>query len=171
MTVADGGINLAGLRAFFVSAAFGIGGGSFFVTGLSSCTGLDALQTGGAGAVFCLFGARSSASSFSFSLRASYGDLIGWAFPIGPFGVPSSVLRDLWRSCDAFRWGFGATDDGLWKGFGWEGALGRGGCSFAFLSNIGVRSVCVMPIASETSISAPLFKLSSSPSCSSLLSL
>ena len=172
MTVAVGGMNLAGFRAFTVSDGCTCTAEFLFAMGLSSWTGLDALQFVRDWLVFCLFGVGSSTSSFSFSFRASYGDFIGCAFPIGPFGVPSSVLSDLWRSWDALRWALvGATDDGLWNGFGWEGAVGRGGCSFVFFSSSCVRSVCVMPTASATSTKAPLFRLSSSPSCSSLLSL
>jgi hypothetical protein len=109
MTGASGGIGLAGLRAVFASEVF-VHNGRFFVgAGLSSCTGLDSRRVAELVelcAVFCLFAARSTAKSFSFprsfSWRASYGDLMGTDFPIGPFGVPSSVFSDLWRSCWAF---------------------------------------------------------------------
>jgi hypothetical protein len=66
----------------------------------SPCTGLDALQPERRGVTFCLFGALSSANpfSFSFSFLTSYGDFMGAAWPIGPFGVLRRVFSDLWRS-------------------------------------------------------------------------
>jgi hypothetical protein len=143
----------------------------------SPCTGLDALHPAGRCMILCLFGALSSARSFSFSfsILASYGDLIGAAFPTGPFGVPRRLFSDLWRSWDAARAAlFGATDEGRWNGRTVAEGVGRIGGSlvgvFVFFASIGARSVCVMPMASATSTKTPLSRLSSSPSCSSLLS-
>ena len=112
ITFAPGGMNLAGPRLDLEPTAFEHSETFVFLIGLSSMTGLEALQLAGDCVVFCLFSGRSSIMSFSFSLRVSYGDCIGWAFPTGPLGVPSSVFRDLWRNCDAFAAWLGATDEG-----------------------------------------------------------
>jgi hypothetical protein len=143
----------------------------------SPCAGLDALHPVRLCAVFCLFGALSSVSLFSFSVSflTSYGDFIGAAFPTGPFGVPRRLFSDLWRSCDAVRAAlFGATDDGRWNGRTVAEGVGRVNGSLVgvlvFFASIGARSVWVVPMASATSTKMPLSRLSSSPSCSSLLS-
>jgi len=115
MALDTGGMRACGLRVVLASAVFAHSG-MFLAGGESSpSTGLDALQPPGRWATFCLFGDRSSALSFSFSFSflSSYGDLIGRAFPAGPFGVPSKVLSDLWRSCVPARTALlGATVEG-----------------------------------------------------------
>lgn len=95
ITLAPGGTNFAGLCTALAIEVLGHNGTSVLAKGLSCWTGLEALQVAGECSVFCLFGALSSTNSFSFSLRASYGDCIGWALPMGPLGVPSKVFSDL----------------------------------------------------------------------------
>ena len=88
MTVAAGGMKLGGCRALRVAVVFG------------NANNFSCFPRFSSWPVFSLFAARSSTASFSLSVswRTSYGDRIGCAFPIGPFGVPRMVLSDLWRS-------------------------------------------------------------------------
>lgn len=103
MTEAPCGIGRAGRVGFARGAFAGTDTETlFFGTGLSSGTELDNRRLAvlvEVWFVFCLFAARSTAKSFSFSRsfsrRASYGDTIGTDLPMGPFGVPSSVFNDL----------------------------------------------------------------------------
>lgn len=135
---------------FVGSAVLVHSGGGLTGDGSSTWTGLEALQPVGRWSSFCRFGALSSNrwSSFSFSLRASYGDLIGTAFPTGPLGVPSKVFSDLCRSCEAARAAvFGTTEVGRWNGFTVAEGVGRDTAasfhgSFVFLAPMmGARSV------------------------------
>lgn len=99
---------------------------------------------------------------------------MGTALPTGPLDTPRRELSGLWRSCEGGRGVMllGARAVGRWNGCGPpEGGIGRAGESFAFFSNNSVKSVCVTAMASATSTMTPLSSLSSSPSCSSLLSL
>jgi hypothetical protein len=94
MTLAPCGL---AAEAFFASVVLGRKGVGLVGEIASYCAGLEALQPVGRWETFCLFGALSSAtsSSCSFSFRDWYGDFMGIALPVGPFGVPRSVFNDL----------------------------------------------------------------------------
>jgi hypothetical protein len=84
------------------------------------------------------------------------------------------VFSDLWRNCVPARTVLlGATGVGRWKGRTGAEGTGRLGASIVgslVFFNSGAKSVCVTPMASATSTKTPRSRLSSSPSCSSLLS-
>jgi hypothetical protein len=94
MTFAACGLAAEGFLASTVLCPTGVG---LVGEESSPCIGLEALQAVDRGASFCLFGVLSSTTSFSFSFSFldSYGDLMGVAFPTGPFGVPRRVFSDL----------------------------------------------------------------------------
>jgi len=111
------------------------------------------------------FAAGPSSHSFAVApCRASYGDFEGrTALPSDPFGVPSSVFRDLWRNGGGASPAVLRMEEAALAG---EVALVFSGVSLGFLSNSGLRSVSVVPTTSPTSTSTPLSRVTSSPSCS-----